>query len=321
MSTNIKKVTAFLTREGIGAVVMLVILFIFLSISSPYFLTMENISNLMLHVVFVMLAAFGMMFVLTMGGIDLSIGSIIGLSGGITGLLLMQNINMWVAILVGLAAGTIVGAINGILITRLNVAPFLVTFAMLNIARGLLLLLTIDRPIRDFATPEFKYLAQGYIFGVIPVPAVIVLLVFFICYFLLSKTSFGRYVVAIGSNSQAAYLSGVSVISIKIRVYALSGLLAAVSGVLLASRLTAVQPMMGTQYEMEAIAAAVIGGTSMAGGKGSVVGTAVGAIVLAVVSNGLDLLSVNQFYRMIITGLIIIIAVGVERFTASSADR
>jgi ribose transport system permease protein len=319
MSTNIKKLLSFNARDGLGVLSILILLFIFLSVTSPYFLSVENITNLLLHSVFVMLVAFGAMFVLTMGGIDLSVGSILGLCGGVTGWLMMNGTNMWLAILAGLLLGTIIGTINGVLIAKLRISPFLATFAMLYIARGLLMLFTINKPIRDFATPQFKFLAQGYLLG-IPMPVWIALIVFLICLFLLNYTSFGRFVVAVGSNKEAAHLSGVSTDSIRIRVYALSGLLAAASGVLLTSRLTAVQPLMGTSYELDAIAAAVIGGTSMFGGKGSAVGVAIGAVILALVSNGLDLLAVNQFYRLIITGLIIIIAVGVERFTSSRAE-
>lgn len=314
-----KKIRRITSVEGVGVAIILVILFAFLAIMSPFFLTSENLSNLMVQSVFVMVVSFGMMFVLTMGGIDLSVGSILGLCGGVTGLVMMNGSNMWVAILAGLALGIVLGLVNGLFITKLRIPPFLATFAMLNIARGLLMLATIDEPIRQFATPEFAFIAQGTVGG-IPMPFLITIIIFAICYFVFHFTSFGRYVVAVGSNTEAAHLSGVSVNSIKLRVYALSGLLAAGSGILLASRLTAVQPLAGTSYELDAIAAAVIGGTSMSGGKGSLIGTAIGAVILALVSNGLDLLSVNQFYRMIITGAIIILAVGAKRFSSSSAD-
>jgi ribose transport system permease protein len=313
--TNIK---SFFSREGVGIFGILVLLFIFLAVSSEYFLTTENITNLLLQSVFVMVVAFGMMFVLTLGGIDLSVGSVLGLCAGVTGWMMMQGANMWVAILVGLALGTLIGTFNGFIITKLRISPFLVTFAMLYIARGLLMLLTKDEPIRNFATPSFKFIAQGDFLG-IPMPVWITLVIFGTCYFVFNWTSFGRRLISTGSNNEAARLSGISTNSIRIRVYALSGLLAAIAGVLLSSRLTAVQPLMGTSYELDAIAAAVIGGTSMFGGKGSVQGVVIGAIILALVSNGLDLLGVNQFYRSIITGSIILIAVGVERFTARTA--
>lgn len=314
-----KNISSVFRSDGTGILIILIILFAGLSIGSPYFLTGENLYNLLLQSVFVMLVAFGMMFVLSSGGIDLSVGSVLGLCGGITGWLMMNQVNIWLAVLGGLIAGAIVGGINGLIITKLQIAPFLVTFAMLNIARGALLLFTIDKPIRNFSNPTFEFLAQGNIAG-IPTAVVITFIVFVACYILFKWTIFGRYVTAVGSNSAATYLSGVPTNSVKIGVYVLSGVAAAISGILLSSRLTAVQPLMGESYEMNAIAAAVIGGTSMAGGKGSLLGTAIGAVILALISNGLDLLSVNQFYRYIITGLIIVVAVGVEQFAPKNVQ-
>ncbi|MFB9760644.1 ABC transporter permease [Ectobacillus funiculus] len=314
-----KKSLSIFKLEGIGVLLILLLMLIFLSITSPTFLTGENISNLLLQSVFVMIVAFGTMFVLSMGGIDLSVGSVLGLCGGITGWLMMHGTNAFIAILAGLVLGALVGTFNGFIITRLRISPFLATFAMLYIARGLLFLLTSNEPIRNLASPGFKFLAQGSLLG-IPMAVLITVVVFIICHFVFHSTGFGRKVIAVGSNREASHLSGIHTESIKIRVYALSGLLAAVAGILLTSRLTSVQPLMGTSYELDAIAAAVIGGTSMFGGKGNVVGVAGGAIILALVSNGLDLLAVNQFYRLIITGLIIVTAVGAERFTAAKTN-
>ncbi len=314
-----KKIIRFLTREGIGVFIILVLLFILMSIISPYFLTVDNISNLLLQSVFVMLVSFGMMFVLTAGGIDLSVGSVLGLCGGVTGWFMMMGLNMWLAILLGILLGALIGAINGFLVTKVKIAPFLVTFSMLTIARGLLMVATIDQPITNFATSSFEFIAQGYFLG-IPMPVWITAIVFILSYFLFNWTSFGRNVVAVGSNEEAAKLSGVNTDKVKIWVYTLAGVLASISGIILASRLTSVQPEMGRSYEMQSIAAAVVGGTSMSGGKGSIAGTAIGAVILAMVSNALDLLSVNQFYRMVITGLIIIIAVTVDGLRKSSAD-
>ncbi|WP_342046796.1 ABC transporter permease [Bacillus sp. OTU530] len=314
-----KKSLSIFKLEGIGVLLILLLMLIFLSITSPTFLTGENISNLLLQSVFVMIVAFGTMFVLSMGGIDLSVGSVLGLCGGITGWLMMHGTNAFIAILAGLVLGALVGTFNGFIITRLRISPFLATFAMLYIARGLLFLLTSNEPIRNLASPGFKFLAQGSLLG-IPMAVLITVVVFIICHCVFHSTGFGRKVIAVGSNREASHLSGIHTESIKIRVYALSGLLAAVAGILLTSRLTSVQPLMGTSYELDAIAAAVIGGTSMFGGKGNVVGVAGGAIILALVSNGLDLLAVNQFYRLIITGLIIVTAVGAERFTAAKTN-
>ncbi|SDJ91819.1 ABC transporter permease [Paenibacillus naphthalenovorans] len=305
-----------MTRDGVGVSVILVLLFLFLAVTAPNFLTVGNLLNVLVQSLFVMLVAFGTVFVLSTGGIDLSVGSVLGLAGGVTGWLMMSGSTMWIAISAGLFVGLLIGTINGLIITKLGVSAFLVTFAMLYIARGLLFLLTKDEPIRNFVTPEFAFLAQGKVLG-IPMPVLITLVIFLVLYFIFKSTSYGRLVIATGSNTEAARLSGVSTDRIKISVYAISGLLAAAAGILLTSRLTSVQPLMGSEYELNAIAAAVIGGTSLFGGKASVVGVAIGALILGLVSNGLDLLSVNQFYRLIITGLIIIIAVTIERYLAA----
>jgi ribose transport system permease protein len=306
--------------EELPILVALAALFIFLSVASPYFLKWENIQNMLLQSVFVMLVGFGMMFVLTIGGIDLSVGSVLGLSGAVTGMCIAGGGDIAVGILAGLATGTGLGALNGLIITRLKIAPFLVTFAMSSIARGIVLLSTTNGAISGFAVDDFAYLAQGYWLG-LPIPVVITMIVFVILLLLFKYTSFGRYTVSIGSNREASFLSGVSCNKITLSVYMLSGLLAGLSGVLLAARLTSVPSEMGAGYEMDAIAAAVIGGTSMAGGKGSIIGAIVGAVILGMISNGLDLLSVNQFYRQIIVGAIIVVAVGFERFASLKSER
>ncbi len=306
--------------DELQIIIALAALFVFLSIASPYFLKLENIQNMLLQSVFVMLVGFGMMFVLTIGGIDLSVGSVLGLSGAVTGMCIASGMDIYVGILAGLGTGIGIGFINGLIITRLKIAPFLVTFAMASIARGIVLLSTTNGAISGFAVADFAYLAQGYWLG-LPIPVFITVIVFVILLLLFKYTSFGRYTVAIGSNKEASFLSGVSCNKITLFVYMLSGLLAALSGVLLAARLTSVPSEMGTGYEMDAIATAVIGGTSMAGGKGSIIGAIAGAIILGMISNGLDLLSVNQFYRQIIVGTIIIVAVGFERFTATRSER
>lgn len=306
--------------DELGILIVMIALFVFLAIASPFFLKVENIQNLLLQSVFVMLVGFGMTFVLTIGGIDLSVGSILGYSGAVTGMVIAAGGGVFPAILAGLGTGAGFGILNGLLITQLKIAPFLVTFAMSSVVRGILLLSTTNGAVSGFAVPEFTYLAQGYLAG-LPIPVFITIIVFVILLFLFKFTSFGRNVTAIGSNREVAFLSGVSCGKITVGVYMLSGLLAALSGILLAARLTAVQSEMGGGYEMDAIAAAVIGGTSMAGGKGSIVGAIIGAVILGMISNGLDLLSVNQFYRQIIVGAIIIIAVALERFTSRKAQR
>ena len=306
--------------EELPILIAFLVLFVFLSIASPYFLEFKNIQNFLLQSVFVMLVGFGMMFELTIGGIDLSVGSVLGFSGAITGLCIAQGVSVPVSILAGLGMGAGLGFVNGLIITRFRIAPFLVTFAMASIARGILHLSTKNGAISGFGVGDFTYLAQGYALG-LPIPVIIAIIVFAVLLFLFKFTSFGRYTVAIGSNKNASFLSGVSCNRITVSVYALSGLLAALSGILLASRLTQVQNDMGLNYELDAIAVAVIGGTSMAGGKGSIIGAIIGAVILGLISNGLNLLSVNQFYRQIIVGAIIIGAVSLDKFTSLKAEK
>ncbi|PFN99588.1 ribose ABC transporter permease [Bacillus sp. AFS076308] len=312
-SKDKQSLLSFFKLDGVGVFIILILLSLFLTVMIPSFLTFDNISNLLVQSIFIMIIAFGMMFVLSTGGIDLSVGSVLGLTGGVTGWLMMSGLNMWIAILGGLILGFLIGLINGVIITKLKISAFLVTFAMLYIARGLLTLLTKEEPISSFATPGFVFLAQGDVLG-IPMPFLITLVLFFLLYFLFKFTKYGRFIIATGSNKEAARLSGVSTDRINISVYALSGLLASVAGILLTSRLTSVQPLMGNGYELYAIAAAAIGGTSMFGGKASMVGVMMGSLILGLIANGLDLLLVDQFYRLIITGIIIIIAVAIERY-------
>lgn len=315
-----KRLGRLLAIEGATVALVLVVLVILLSILAPFFLTAGNIENVLVQSIFVLLVALGITFVLITGGIDLSVGSVMGLSAGITVLTLISGFPMIVAVLAGLGTGATVGLINGLIITRLGISDFIVTLAMLEIARGILQLITARTPLRGFESPEFSYLATGSVAG-IPIPVIIAAAIVFVLVIVLRRTSFGRSIFAVGINRRAAYLAGIAVDNIRLKVYVLSGLLASVAGILLASRLSSVQPALGMNYELNAIAAAVVGGTSLAGGRGSVWGTVVGALLLAVIQNGLRLLEINAFWFTIITGAIIVIAVvldrGVQRIVAA----
>lgn len=300
--------------------IVAVALFIFLSVASPYFFTVTNIQNMLLQSVFIMLVGFGMTFVLTIGGIDLSVGSIIGISGAGAGLVIAAGANTAVGFLAGVLVGGICGLINGLLITKIKIAPFLTTFAMLSVLRGIVQLLTTNGSVTGFSVDSFLHLSQGYILS-IPIPVIITAVVFVILLFVYKFTSYGRYIVAIGYNEDAAFMSGISVHKLTIWAYIVSGLAAGVSGVLLASRLASVPATMGDSYEMNAIAVAVIGGTSMSGGKGSMYGAIIGGLILGMITNGLDLLSVNQFYRQVIIGVVILIAVSLDRYNSQKSEK
>ncbi|ALA70171.1 ribose ABC transporter permease [Geobacillus stearothermophilus 10] len=300
--------------KKLGPLIGLFLLCIVLSILSNDFLTMDNWLNLLRQVSINALIAFGMTFVILTGGIDLSVGSVLALSSAITAGMMTQGINGFVAILVGLLAGMVMGALNGVIITKGKVAPFIATLATMTAFRGLTLVYTDGRPITGFASDDilFQMMGRGYFFG-IPVPIILMLMVYIALYVVLKKTTFGRHTYAVGGNEEASRLSGLRVDRLKIYVYALTGALSALAGLILTSRLNSAQPTAGTAYELDAIAAVVLGGTSLSGGKGWIFGTLVGALIIGVLNNGLNLLNVSSFYQQVIKGAVILLAVLLDR--------
>lgn len=269
----------------------------------------------------------GMTLVVLTSGIDLSVGSVLALSGAITAGLLKNGIewqgqNLYVgftvlgAILAGLLAGGLIGCFNGWTITRFKVPPFVATLAMLTMARGLTLLWTKGFPISVLG-PGFDFIGTGWLLG-IPVPVWISLIVILAALVLTKKMSIGRYIYAIGGNENAARLSGININKIKIIVYGLAGVLAAVGGLIVTARLDSAQPNAGISYELDAIAAVVIGGTSLAGGRGSIWGTVLGAVIIGVLNNGLVLLNVSPFWQEVVKGLVILLAVIIDRANSKS---
>jgi inositol transport system permease protein len=280
----------------------------FLSYASSQFLTVSNWTIIITQVSINALLAFGVTFVIITGGIDLSVGSIVAVAGVVAALLASQpNMPLIVPILGGLLAGLVFGLLNGLIITKSKIAPFIVTLGIMTMGRGLALILSEGRPISDLSD-SFNFIGGGNVFG-IPFPIIVLVIVFIISYLLLKNTVFGRYVYAIGGNEQAAWASGINVNKIKMSVYALCGTLAGLAGILLTSRITTGQPNAGAGFELDAIAAAIIGGTSTSGGTGTIAGTLVGALLIGVINNGLDLLNVSSYYQQVIMGVIIIGAV------------
>jgi ribose transport system permease protein len=307
------------TTSRAGLIMAFVVLFVTLSIGNQYFLNQENLMTVLRQAVFVTIAAYGMTFVISMGGIDLSVGAVMAVGAIVAGKLMASGCNMFTALLIAIISGTLLGAFTGIVIAKVHIPDFIATMAMMSIARGGVQVYTKGIPIYALNAPEFAFLAQGFI-GPIPFPIVLAAVLFFICYYLLYHTAFGRYVVSIGSNAESARLVGINISVIKVIVYSLSGLLAATSGVLLTSRLTAAMPELGLSYEMDAIAATVIGGTSLSGGKASLLGTAFGSILMALVRNGLNLLNINTFWHQVVLGSIVMIAVGMDVVSSRIAD-
>jgi ribose transport system permease protein len=298
-------------RQLLGLVIFIAVFMVLMSILSDSFLSATNLTNVFRQSVFIMLLGFGMTFVLSTGGIDLSVGSILGLSGGTTAFLLSMDMNIVPAIIAGLLMGTFVGVGNGLMITKLKITPFIATLATMSIGRGVLYVWTNSIPFRNYMVGHFEYLGQGTLFG-LQFPIIIAVIAFIILQFVYRKTTFGRHVLAYGSNEEAVRISGIAVHKLLIKVYALSGLMAAIAGIVLASRLETVHPEMGTGYELDAIAAAIIGGTSLSGGKGTLIGTVLGAFILYLISNSLNLLNIDPDWESIIKGMVILIVVGVE---------
>ena len=296
-------------------VIALIILMAVITIINSNFLTANNLLNLLLQVTSNALIAFGMTFVILTGGIDLSIGSILALSSALTAGLLGSGMPVTLAILISLILGCILGMMNGLLISYGKLAPFIVTLATMTIFRGATLVYTNGNPITKGLSDTFlfQFLGQGYIVG-IPFPVIIMFIVFIVLYVLLHKTAFGKSVYAIGGNEKAAYISGVKLNKVKIIIYSISGIMASISGLIITSRLSSAQPTAGASYEMDAIAAVVLGGTSLSGGKGRILGTLIGALIIGVLNNGLNIIGVSAFWQQVVKGVVILIAVLIDRF-------
>lgn len=296
-------------------VIALIILMAVITTINSNFLTANNLLNLLLQVTSNALIAFGMTFVILTGGIDLSVGSILALSSALTAGLLGSGMPVTLAILISLILGCILGMMNGLLISYGKLAPFIVTLATMTIFRGATLVYTNGNPITKGLSDTFlfQFLGQGYIVG-IPFPVIIMFIVFIILYVLLHKTVFGKSVYAIGGNEKAAYISGVKLNKVKIIIYSISGIMASISGLIITSRLSSAQPTAGASYEMDAIAAVVLGGTSLSGGKGRILGTLIGALIIGVLNNGLNIIGVSAFWQQVVKGVVILIAVLIDRF-------
>src|SRR5262245_34583257 len=301
------------TLQKLGPFIALLAVCGGLAFMSPDFLTVGNVMNVMRQVSINALIAFGMTLVILLGGIDLSVGSILAVSSVLTAMLMNAGYDPVLATLVGILAGAVMGSINGLIVAKGKVAPFIATLGMMTALRGVSLVLTNGSPITCFSSEFFAMLGGGYLAGLIPVPVVWMLAMFALFWFVLTKTVFGRHVYATGGNAEAAKLSGVKTDRVQIGVYVLSGAMAAMAGVILTSRLNSAQPTAGVGYELDAIAAVVVGGTCLRGGRGWIFGTLVGALLIGVLNNGLNLMGVSSFYQQVIKGAVILLAVLLDR--------
>ncbi|WP_293200334.1 ABC transporter permease [Paenibacillus sp.] len=295
-------------RNKSGILIGLLILGTFFAIKAPNFLSQKNLLNVLLQSSISAIVALGMTVVITGGGIDLSVGSVMAISSIVASRLMAGGMYMAPAIAIGILIGGCFGVLNGFIISRTTIAPFIVTLGMQSIARGIVYILCDGVPITKLPT-KFNFFGGGRIAGVVPVPVIFMLIFVIIAFNILHRSRFGRHVFAVGSNENTAYLSGVDVTRIKQTMYILCSIFAAIAGIIYASRVISGQPNAGEGYETDAIAATVIGGTSMAGGQGSIIGTVLGALIMGILSNGLNMLSINYYYQKVTIGIVIIGAV------------
>ena len=318
-NTSVKKNNVLLNnpvanmiRSNIGIICVLLIIGVFLSLLSDKFLTSGNLISVMRQISINVYIALGMTLVIILGGIDLSVGAIVALTGTVTvGLIVNTGLPIAAAIAIGLLIGVVCGFISGTMVAEFKLPAFIVTMAMMNIARGAANVYSGGRSTR--ITDEFfSSIGSGYLFGVIPLPVIYMVVLIILITVVLNKTKFGTYIYAIGGNRESARLSGVPIKKVEIAVFTIIGLLSAFAGLVLASRMYSGQPSVGAGYELDAIAACVLGGVSMSGGKGRISDTVFGAMVIGFISNGLNLMNVNSFWQLVVKGIIILIAVVID---------
>ncbi len=287
------------------------ILCVVITVITPRFLTVANITNVLTQVSVNAIIAVGMTFVILTGGIDLSVGSILAISGALAGYILKTTGSVTVALITAIVVGAIIGILNGILVSKWKVQAFIVTLASMTIFRGLTYVFTNGTPISGLSG-VFGEIGNSKL-GPVPVPVIITLVIVLVAYYLLGETRFGRYLYALGGNEDSARLSGINTNKIKTLVYGISGIAAAISGIIITSRIGSASPNAGAGFELDAIAAVVIGGTSLSGGEGSVIGTIIGALIIGVLNNGLNLMNVSPFYQSIVKGIVILVAVLIDK--------
>ncbi len=294
-----------------STIMILLLMCVVLSFLTPNFLEVNNLLNVLKQISIIAILAAGMTFVILTGGIDLSVGSTVALSGVISVMLSQQGVNAIAAMAAGVTAGMIAGYINGYLTAKTKLPAFIVTLGSFTYIRGIAYVLSAGYPI-VLTDPLFKFFGSGTVLA-IPTPVFIMVLVYAIAFFVLKYTMFGRHVYAIGGNEEAASLTGIKVAANLIKVYMISGLLSGLAGVVLAGRLYSGQPTAGVGFELDAIAAVILGGTSFTGGVGTIQGTIIGALIMGVLSNGLTLLDVSYYWQLVIKGGVIILAVLLDR--------
>jgi len=319
MSTEKKSIIKkLLARRESSVFIALVVLCIALSFASPYFLKQRNLFSVLRQISAIAVMAVGQALIIITGGIDLSVGSLLGLTGVLTAVFSMWNFPPAVVFLLVILSGIILGSVNGLLITKMNITPFIVTIGMMNIARGLSLLITGGMPIH--VDNGINFLGGGYL-GPIPFSVVIMIIIAALGILFASRTLPGRNVYAVGNNDRAAELSGVRVHRVKIMVYSITGALCALAGIIIAGTLNSADPNSGKGYEMDVIAAVILGGTSLAGGEGTIQGVLIGAALMGVLRNAFVLLGISAYLQIVTIGVVIIGAVAIDSVKTMRATR
>ena len=319
LNKNFLKILLYL-KEKMAALIVVIVIIVFMSISSPHFLTLANFINILKQSSIIGIIAAGMTLVILLGGIDLSVGSILSFSSFITAeLIIIYNCNIIITIIIGLLVGALLGYINGFIITKFSLRPFIVTLAMMGIIRGFTYICFEGESFYSFPE-EFKKLADGFI-GIVPIPIIIMVLIYSILYILLNRTNLGRIIYAIGDNEKAALFIGIQTKKYKLLAYLITGILSALAGLILAARVNVVVPTVGEGLELDVIAAVVIGGTSLGGGRGNVFGSFLGALMMGIVKNSLNLLLVSSHWQRVILGITIITAVSIDIIGKNKENR
>lgn len=298
------------------SIIALLVLIAIVSSISPNFFTIDNLLNILRQTSVNAIIAVGMTFVILTAGIDLSVGSILALTGAVASSLVNMELSIFVVIPLVLLFGTLLGGISGIIVAKGKVQAFIATLVTMTLLRGVTMVYTDGRPISlgfSDVADQFSFLGTGYLLG-IPFPIWLMAIIFIVAWYLLKHTPIGRYIYALGGNEAATSLSGINVDKVKIFVYAVSGLLATVAGLIVTSRLSSAQPTAGVSYELDAIAAVVVGGTSLMGGKGRITGTLIGALIIGFLNNALNLLDISSYYQMIAKSIVILLAVLTDHF-------
>ncbi len=323
MATGIKKGVVNYFKDNIGIIIALFamcILLVLFPTTRTTFWTQKNIFNILRQNASNLFLATGMTMVIILGGIDLSVGSVIALSGCVAaGCVEFLGLPVGVGFAAGILVGALIGMFNGFIISKTAIPPFIVTLAAMNITKGIALVYTQGSPIRSMSD-AFKFPGAGYI-GSVPTPVVLMIIVFIIAAYIINRTKLGRHMYAVGGNAQAAKFSGINVSRVKFIIYTYTGLMAGIAGIIIASRLYSGQPTAGDGAEMDAIAAVVVGGTSMSGGSGRIGGTLIGVLIIGVLNNGLNLMGVDSNWQFIVKGMVILLAVYVDYIRNKKAGR